>query len=175
MPRLRVMLRRPVETDSLKLWARYKERTTFHPEIDLVLDLSRVDFADDFFETMKPAMDRAFTAMTELEGGAIANPDENRMVGHYWLRNPALAPTEEITVQIESALDDIKSFVADVHEGNLAGPDGPFENLLLIGIGGSALGPQFVSHALGQPSLDRMRLCFLTTQTQTVSIKTSKR
>ncbi|MFP6903043.1 MAG: glucose-6-phosphate isomerase, partial [Verrucomicrobiia bacterium] len=154
------MLRRPMETDPLKLWERYKERTTFHPEIGLALDLSRVDFADDFFETMQPAMDRAFTAMTELEGGAIANPDENRMVGHYWLRNPALAPTEEIQGQIESALDDIKSFVADVHEGKIAGPDGPFENLLLIGIGGSALGPQFVSHALGQPSSDRMRLWF---------------
>ena len=94
--RLRVMLHRPVETDSLKLWARYKERTTFHPEIGLSLDLSRVDFADDFFETMQPAIDRAFTAMTELENGVIANPDENRMVGHYWLRKPALAPTDEI-------------------------------------------------------------------------------
>ena len=158
--RLRVMLHRPVETDSLKLWTRYKERTTFHPEIGLSLDLSRLDFADDFFETMEPAIDRAFTAMAELENGAIANPDENRMVGHYWLRNPALAPTEEIKAQIESALDDIKSFVADVHEGKIIGPDGPFENLLLIGIGGSALGPQFVSHALGQPSTDRMRIWF---------------
>jgi len=154
------MLHRPVETDSLKLWARYKECTTFHPEIGLSLDLSRVDFADDFFETMQPAIDRAFTAMTELENGAIANPDENRMVGHYWLRNPALAPTEEIKAQIESALDNIKSFVADVHEGKIIGSDGPFENLLIIGIGGSALGPQFVSHALGQPNIDRMRIWF---------------
>ena len=154
------MLHRPVETDSLKLWARFKERTTFHPEIGLSLDLSRLDFADDFFETMQPAIDRAFTAMTELENGAIANPDENRMVGHYWLRKPALAPTEEIKAQIESALDNIKSFVADVHEGKIIGSDGPFENLLLIGIGGSALGPQFVSHALGQPSIDRMRIWF---------------
>ena len=158
--RLFVMLRRSVETDSLKLWARYQERTTFHPEIGLALDLSRVDFADDFFETMQPAIDRAFTAMTDLEDGAIANPDENRMVGHYWLRNPALAPTEEIKAQIESALDNIKSFVTDVHEGKITGPDGPFENLLLIGIGGSALGPQFVSHALGQPNIDRMRVWF---------------
>ena len=29
--------------------------------------------------------------MAALEKGAIANPDENRMVGHYWLRAPDLA------------------------------------------------------------------------------------
>ena len=36
-----------------------------------------------------------------LEGGAIANPDENRMVGHYWLRAPQLAPNQEIRDEIE--------------------------------------------------------------------------
>jgi glucose-6-phosphate isomerase len=41
-------------------------------------------------------MQRAFKAMSELEKGAIANPDENRRDGHYWLRNPALAPEPEI-------------------------------------------------------------------------------
>ena len=41
-------------------------------------------------------MQNAFLAMTELERGAIANPDEKRMVGHYWLRNSALAPTPAV-------------------------------------------------------------------------------
>ena len=32
--------------------------------------------------------------MDALEKGAIANPDEDRMVGHYWLRAaPHMAPT----------------------------------------------------------------------------------
>ena len=70
-----------METDALKLWDRYKERTTFHEEIGVRLDLSRLDFADDFFEVNQEAIDRAFSAMTDLEKGAIANPDENRMVG----------------------------------------------------------------------------------------------
>ena len=90
-----------METDVLKLWERFKERTTFHDEIGLRLDLSRLDFPDNFFEEHQPAMDKAFLAMADLEKGAIANPDENRMVGHYCLRNPALAPDAEIKKDIE--------------------------------------------------------------------------
>ena len=40
-----------METDLLKLWERYRERTTFHDEIGLTLDLSRVDFPNDFWLT----------------------------------------------------------------------------------------------------------------------------
>ena len=42
----------------------------------------------------------AFTAMQELEAGAIANPDEERQVGHYWLRDPQLAPSDEVRTSI---------------------------------------------------------------------------
>ena len=93
-----------METDALKLWQRYKERTTFHDEIGLSLDLSRVDFADDFFDQQSESINKAFTAMADLEQGAIANPDENRMVGHYWLRKPELAPSEDIQQQIKVCL-----------------------------------------------------------------------
>ena len=149
-----------METDALKLWERYKERTTFHEEIGLRLDLSRLDFADNFFEVNQEAIDRAFSAMADLEKGAIANPDENRMVGHYWLRNSALAPTEEIKEQIDSGVQLVKEFTSAVHAGEIAGAGGTFENLIIIGIGGSALGPQFVSHALGDPASNRMKIWF---------------
>ena len=149
-----------METDALKLWQRYNERTTFHDEIGLTLDLSRVDFLDDFFTTKQEAVDKAFSAMADLEAGAIANPDENRMVGHYWLRNSELAPTDEIREQIDSSISAIKEFVDEIHSGKIVGSGGSFENLLIIGVGGSALGPQFVSHALGQPGQDRMKLWF---------------
>jgi glucose-6-phosphate isomerase len=82
------------------------------------------------------------------------------MVGHYWLRNPAIAPTQEIRSDIEKTLSQIKAFAADVHAGVIRGATGNFKNLLLIGIGGSALGPQFVANALGHPNRDRMRLFF---------------
>jgi glucose-6-phosphate isomerase len=134
-------------------------------------------FDDAFFAKMAPAMERAFAAMDKLEAGAIANPDEKRMVGHYWLRDPQRAPTPELREQISRTLASIKSFAADVHSGKIAGPGGRklfpraqsqkdaapnkvrFENLLVIGIGGSALGPQFVADALTSPD-DKMRPFF---------------
>jgi glucose-6-phosphate isomerase len=99
--------------------------------------------------------------MRALEGGAIANPDEGRRVGHYWLRSPALAPTPEIRAEIEDTLRALRAFAADVHAGTIAGPRGRFRELLVIGIGGSALGPQLVAHALGQPRRDKMAVHFL--------------
>jgi glucose-6-phosphate isomerase len=52
---------------------------------------------------MQPNVDKAFEGMRALETGAIANPSEKRMVGHYWLRNTALAPTPAITMSIPEA------------------------------------------------------------------------
>src|SRR5438093_12298425 len=40
-------------------------------------------------------------------------------------------------------------FAAAIHAGGIAPATGKFRHLLLIGIGGSALGPQFVADALG--------------------------
>ena len=72
------------------------------------------------------------------------------MVGHYWLRNPALAPNAELRAEIEETIKHIKRFAADIHTGKITAENGKcFEHILLIGIGGSALGPQFVADALG--------------------------
>ena len=115
---------------------------------------------DAFFAKMEPRMQKAFADMAKLEAGAIANPDENRMVGHYWLRNSALAPTPEIRNEIEGTIARIKDFAAKIHSGEIRGAGGTFKNYLLIGIGGSALGPQFVANALGNPKTDMLRPFF---------------
>ncbi|MFP6887767.1 MAG: glucose-6-phosphate isomerase, partial [Opitutales bacterium] len=44
--------------------------------------------------------------------------------------------------------------------GELRAPAGPFTDLLVIGIGGSALGPQFVGRALGHPNSDKLAVHF---------------
>ena len=124
-------------------WEHFQKWYFDYPHLGFALDLSRVKFPDGFLDSMEPRMQRAFAAMDALEKGAIANPDEKRMVGHYWLRNPDLAPTAEIRDEIKRTMADIKSFAAEIHQR------GQFKQLLLIGIGGSALGPQFVSRALG--------------------------
>ena len=97
--------------------------------------------------------------MAELEQGAIANPDENRMVGHYWLRNPELAPSAEISQQITSTIENVKAFAAAVHSGEVSGADGLFENVIVIGIGGSALGRN-LSHTHWASQKDRMKMWF---------------
>lgn len=136
--------------DSLTQWERYKEYLFHDPATGLMLDVSRMNFPDGFFATMEPAIQGAFDEMAELEKGAIANPDENRMVGHYWLREPSLAPTGEMAAEIRETVREVKEFAAQIHAGTIATPAGkPFRYLLVVGIGGSALGPQFVADALG--------------------------
>lgn len=142
---------------STQLWQRYRETVCICPSINLTLDVSRMGFDEDFFRHMGPRIEHAYVEMDKLEAGAIANPDEGRMVGHYWLRNPDLAPTPEIGQQIRDALTKLERFVADVHAGKVRPQKGErFTEVLVIGIGGSALGPQFVADALGDPRKDKM-------------------
>jgi glucose-6-phosphate isomerase len=150
-----------IKKDGEYIWKRFQRYYTEFPSIGLGLDISRMNFTEEFIGQIKPRLAKAFASMDELESGAIANPDENRMVGHYWLRNSTLAPTEGIRQAIDQNLASIKAFVAKVHSGEIHGADGPFENILIIGIGGSALGPQFVAHALSQPGKDKMTPWFI--------------
>src|SRR5437879_8030601 len=135
---------------SSSLWQRFQQYFVRHDDLGFSIDISRLKFPDDFFDKMRPRIDKAFTAMRDLEAGGIANPDEKRMVGHYWLRKPALAPNAELRADIENTNALIKKFAADVHSGKLKGGRGEkFQHVLSIGIGGSALGPQFIADALG--------------------------
>ncbi|MDD2851679.1 MAG: glucose-6-phosphate isomerase [Desulfuromonadaceae bacterium] len=143
------------------LWKRYQKHLCHCPEIGLSLDISRMNFADDFFTRMEPAMQSAFAEMQALEAGAIANSDEERMVGHYWLRAPSLAPNPDMVREIESAVSQIRSFSTKIHSGAIKAQNGlPFANILVIGIGGSALGPQFVADSLASAN-DRLKAFFL--------------
>jgi len=139
------------------LWKRYQTYLCGVAPVGLTLDVSRMKFADDFFDRNGPVIRRAFDAMDALEKGAIANPDENRMVGHYWLRAPELAPSPEIAREIRDNLAAVKAFASGVHSGAIKPPTAPrFTRLLSIGIGGSALGPEFVADALGAPGADKL-------------------
>ena len=148
-------------SDALRLWRRYCDHLCSCDELGLRLDVSRMGFDDGYWARMEPRLQAAYAAMRELERGAIANPDEQRMVGHYWLRAPKLAPTQEIARAIEETLARIQGFAADVHAGTIKPPGAMrFTDLLSIGIGGSALGPEFVHDALGHPKRDRLRVHF---------------
>ena len=131
------------------LWQRFQQYFVRYGEIGFTIDISRMRFGDDFLQSMGARAQKAFSEMRQLESGAIANPDERRMVGHYWLRDPALAPSAALRWDIVETNARIKKFAADIHGGNITAAQEKFRHLLLIGIGGSALGPQFVADALG--------------------------
>jgi glucose-6-phosphate isomerase len=145
---------------SSSLWQRFQQYFLRYDDLGFSIDISRMKFPDDFFDRMKPNVEKAFAAMRDLEAGGIANPDEKRMVGHYWLRKPALAPSAELRAEIENTNARIKQFSADVHSGKIKSAGGKnFRHILSIGIGGSALGPEFMAAALGR-SHDPMDIHF---------------
>jgi glucose-6-phosphate isomerase len=130
------------------LWQRYQDWLYYHEGLGLYVDISRMRFEESLFESLKPEFEKAFKEMEALERGAIANPDENRMVGHYWLRDPELAPPAQ-KKEIVETLEAIEDFVKKVHSGAIKPPEADkFTDILSIGIGGSALGPEFVAEAL---------------------------
>ena len=140
-------------------WDRYQQHLCVVDSLSLSLDVSKLRFTDAWLASMQPSLTKAFDQMAALEGGAIANPDEHRQVGHYWLRAPELGPPEAGQA-IRAALAQVKAFTASVHDGSLK-PEAAqrFTQVLLIGIGGSALGPQLAADALGSTH-DRMAIHF---------------
>jgi glucose-6-phosphate isomerase len=138
---------------SIAQWEKFKSTYFQNRELGFAIDISRMDLDLDKLRSYTPLVKEALDKMEKLEHGAIANPDEGRMVGHYWLRDDTLAPEPLIRNQIKDTLKAIKDFASDVHQGKII-PEkgGKFESLLVIGIGGSALGPQFVTQALGSPA-----------------------
>lgn len=140
--------------DEPKLWQRLKNYYFHDERTEFSLDISRMHFDSAFLSRIRPRIDQALKEMAALEGGAVSNPDEGRMVGHYWLRDSQRAPSREIRNQIDSTIESVKRFTAAVLAGEIKSSDGTsFESALIIGIGGSALGPQFVYRALGSKGL----------------------
>lgn len=139
----------------LELWNRYQQYLCTVPGLGLSLDISRMHFDEAFLDRMREPMARALTAMSQLEAGEKANISEDRMVGHYWLRDSSLAP--DIRRDIDRAVTAVDDFAAGIHGCSIHPPKSEsFDLLLCIGVGGSSLGPQLVADALG--GLDDMML-----------------
>jgi glucose-6-phosphate isomerase len=147
--------------DRAVLWQRYQDWLYYHEGMGLYVDVSRIGFDEAFVESLRPKFEKAFKNMAELEAGAIANPDEQRMVGHYWLRDADLAPTPALKKDILDTIAQVETFVHKVHAGELHPPQAPkFTDVLSLGIGGSALGPQFVAEALA-PDFPPLNIHFI--------------
>ncbi|MCA9489517.1 MAG: glucose-6-phosphate isomerase, partial [Myxococcales bacterium] len=130
-----------------------------HPHLPWFLDATLMGFDEAAVDALpwKPAFD----AMHALEQGAVANADEGRRVGHYWLRAPTLAPEVGLARQITDTLDAVTGFAESVRSGGILAEGGErFTDVLHVGIGGSALGPQLLIDALVEPGAG-LRLHFL--------------
>lgn len=142
-------------------WQNFQQQYLNLPELDMSLDTSCMNAPHILPHELENLFSSAFQQMQQLEAGSLANPDEKRMVGHYWLRNPELAPTVEIKNIINNTLEKIINFAAEIHQLKLQPQKAAaFQNVLLLGIGGSALGPQFVQNAFASEN-DRMQFYFL--------------
>ncbi len=136
-------------------WDTFQTGQYINELLGLTLDYSCVEFPVEYQREIEPNFRKAFLAMGELERGEIANPDEKRMVGHYWLRDAALAPSLAIGKEITETQEQISDFVRKIRTGKLVSAQGrSFSRFLLIGIGGSALGPMLMYDALKFPQAE---------------------
>ncbi|RMG46388.1 MAG: glucose-6-phosphate isomerase [Acidobacteria bacterium] len=134
------------------------ERLVVEPP-GVVVDLEAFPCPEPDRDPLAGPIERAFSAMDALEAGAVANPDEGRRVGHYWLRDPDRAPSPEIASAIRRTREEVERFGREVRRGAIRPPEGGrFRRIVHIGIGGSALGPQLVADALpgapGAPEIE---------------------
>ena len=140
--------------------AQWKDTMFYSPETKFMLDWGGMDLDSAYMDSMAERIEKAICHMEQVDAGEIINVDENRMVGHYWLRAPEKAPEKEKN-EIIDCVAKIKKFSDDVHEGRvLSGTGKKFKNVIVAGIGGSSLGPVFVDKALASSS-DKMKLYFL--------------
>lgn len=108
-----------------------------------LLDIEQTDEHGDILK-------KALKDLADLEAGEIVNIEEERMVGHYWLRDPEIAPSGEIEKEIEEEIKKIKSFCQD-NRNNFIG-------MIYIGVGGSALGPQLIKEIFKDESTRDFRV-----------------
>ena len=138
--------------DANSQWQRFCSLLWHDSSLGFWLDVSRMGLDESVLSSLRPRFEKAFKAMADLEAGAIANADEQRQVGHYWLRNPQLAPDPDSGAHIQAEIDRIESFGRDVLNGSIGPSSGTrFTDVLWIGIGGSGLGPLLMIRALQDP------------------------
>jgi glucose-6-phosphate isomerase len=142
-------------------WESYQKGLVRYSNLGVSLDTSRINFGGEFSPAgLASKCAGAFADMRALEAGEIANPDEGRKVGHYWLRDASLAPTTELKGEVEEGIACAKGLAQKVHAGELVGASGKFTRVLVVGIGGSALGPQLVADCLTDSNAP-MEIAFL--------------
>ncbi len=130
-------------------WEKYCNYLWFDKKLNIWLDISKINFNNDDICSLEKKFKDVFTSIKELEAGAISNIDENRQVGHYWLRNSSIAPSNNVSEEIRKEINIISKFGKDILNGKIkSNKNQNYTNVLWIGIGGSSLGPLLITEAL---------------------------
>lgn len=122
---------------------------------ELILDYSRQRLTLEHRETLlalATAVDMKGRIVAQTSGG-IVNPTEGRAAAHVALRAPRDATVsvqgKNVVQDVHSVLDKIKAFSDKVRSGEIVGATGEkLTSVIAIGIGGSYLGPRFVSESV---------------------------
>ena len=147
--------------NKISSWNDFRKHYLEISELGLSIDTSLINEPQELTASGKQLFVSAFQKMQELEEGHISNPDENCMVGHYWLRDPALSPSPKIKNLITSTVKKIQDFALEIHQKKLRPQNtDSFKNVLLLGIGGSALASQLLQSALSS-EMDAMQFYFI--------------
>jgi glucose-6-phosphate isomerase len=102
----------------------------------------------------------------DMASGEKINTTENRAALHTAARNfsnnPVLVDGKDVMPEIRNVRDDVKVFASKVHQGEITGSTGkPFRHVVVIGIGGSYLGTEFVAQALHPLADKNIEIMFL--------------
>ena len=130
-------------------WDKFCNYLWFDKKLNIWLDISKINFNNDKILSLEKKFKNVFSSIQELEAGAVSNIDENRQVGHYWLRNPSIAPSAEISEEVINDIKVISEFGKDILSGKIKNKSNQkYTNVLWIGIGGSGLGPLLITESL---------------------------
>ena len=136
-------------SDAQTQWQRFCDLLWYHDDLGIWLDISRMQINPSHLKELDTVFNHAFKALELLEEGSVANIDEDRQVGHYWLRAPHLAPNDKISEEINRQIKLIDEFGNNIIKGIIKAPnDKIFTDVLWIGIGGSGLGPLLITKSL---------------------------
>ena len=125
------------------------------------VDEKTMDLLFELAETRKIKEQFSF-----MMSGKKVNTTENRAALHTASRSfsndPVYVDKKDVMPEVRRVRYDIKKFALKVHEEKITGSTGkPFKHIVVIGIGGSYLGTEFVSRALRVFADKKIELHFL--------------
>ena len=130
-------------------WDKFCNYLWFNKNLNIWLDISKINFTTNEINNLEERFLDVFSSIKELEKGAISNIDENRQVGHYWLRNPSISPSSKIGEEIRADINSISEFGKQILNGDIKNMiNQQYTDVLWIGIGGSGLGPLLITESL---------------------------